>query len=76
MGFIIVFLIRLLTELAIPGWASTVGLSFLIIAIQGVFVSILLVFITLNNRQQRMFIPQIDFKYYVKEVKRIYEKVG
>jgi hypothetical protein len=76
LGFIIVSLIRLLTELAIPGWASTVGLSFLIIAIQGVLVSILLVFITLNSRQQRMFIPQIDFKYYVKEVERIYEKAG
>jgi len=73
-GFLVVSLIRLLTDLAIPGWASTVGLSFLVIAIQGVLMSILLVFIVLNTRQQRTFIPQVDFKHYVRELNRVYEQ--
>jgi hypothetical protein len=73
-GFLAVSLVRLLTDLAIPGWASTVALSFLAIAIQGVLMSILLVFIILNTRQQRTFIPQVDFKHYVKELNRVYER--
>jgi glycosyltransferase involved in cell wall biosynthesis len=71
-GFIIVLLIKLFTTAAIPGWASTIGLSFLLIAIQGTLMSILLVFIVLNNRQQRMFIPHVDCKHYIKKLTRLY----
>lgn len=74
MGFLVVAVIRLFTDLAIPGWASVVGLLFLGIAVQGIFMTILFIFFFLNSRQQKMFIPQIEFNDYIRKLEKVYEK--
>lgn len=64
-GIVVVTAIRFLTPLAIPGWASFVVLSFLIIIFQAFLISLLLVFNVLNYRTQRHFIPAIEYKKFI-----------
>ncbi len=59
--------IRLGTEIAIPGWAtSTVGLL-LVILFEMLIVSIAFVFIVLSSRESSTFLPIRDFHHFVDE---------
>jgi polyisoprenyl-phosphate glycosyltransferase len=67
-GLATVTLVRLGTNLAIPGWAtSTVGLLLLVL-IQAVSFVSSLVFLVLGARQQAVVIPRRDYAYYVSNV--------
>lgn len=68
-GIIIVASIRFFTPFAIPGWASFVVLSFLILIFQAFLISLLLLFNVLNYRTQRHFIPAIEYKNFISSVK-------
>jgi hypothetical protein len=57
--------IRLFTDLAIPGWASSVILSMTIVIIQAFLISLFLVFSVLNYRTQQSFIPAYEYKKYI-----------
>lgn len=66
--------LRLLTNMAIPGWASyTTGL-FAVILLQAVMMSLMFSFIILSTRQGSTFLPVRDCHYYYKDVSRIYPK--
>ena len=57
--------IRLFTDLAIPGWASSIILGMTIVIIQAFLISLFLVFSVLNYRTQQSFIPAYEYKKYI-----------
>ncbi len=58
-------IVRLFTDLAIPGWATTAfGMSALIF-LQAVTLLTVMVFITLNNRSNLSFIPALHYSSFV-----------
>ncbi len=69
--------VRLLTELAIPGWASTLGASMLIILFQALTVSAGAAFMILSNRSNLTGIPALDARRFVQSrtvVEQPYQK--
>lgn len=73
-GILIVVAIRTFTSLAIPGWASFVTLSFLILLTQAVMMAMLFIFIILNNRSGLTFIPRRDYRHFLLSVRRLYQR--
>lgn len=49
----------------IPGWASDVFGSLVVILLQGLLATALVLFITLGNRAQKMFLPARDYPDYL-----------
>jgi len=70
-GIVAAIAIRLLTDAAIPGWASTVVGSMVIILVQSVIVSVLLLFVMLSNRSQRGFVAARHYQEYVLNVTNV-----
>lgn len=65
--------IRLFTDLAIPGWATTVMIGLLIMFLQ-LFVALLtLIIIVLSSRNRSSIIPAEDYKSFVHDLQRIKE---
>lgn len=62
--------IRLVTDLAIPGWASTLIVLFAILLFQSLIASLNFVFLTLNNRTGYSFIPKRDYSLFVAGVEK------
>jgi hypothetical protein len=62
--------VRLYTDLAIPGWASTIGIGLILIILQSFFVLLILSFIILSYRSQMVFIPAIHYRDYILKVER------
>ena len=66
--------VRSVTDLAIPGWATYVtGLSFIIL-LQSITISFSFVFLILNGRNNYSFLPQRDYQYFVLDVQRVFPK--
>jgi hypothetical protein len=57
--------VRLGTDMAIPGWATTTVGLLLVILFEMLIVSIAFVFIVLSSRENSGFLPTRDFLYYV-----------
>ena len=70
-GIIVVSGIRLFTPFAIPGWASYLVLAFSILLFQAFLISLFLVFVVLTYRTQKHFIPAVEYKNFIAEVKTI-----
>lgn len=68
-GIFIVAGIRFFTPFAIPGWASFVTLGFLIIIFQAFLISVLMIFSVLSYRTQRHFIPALEYKDFIRNIK-------
>ena len=71
-GISIVVALRLFTDTAVPGWASYLVSSFLILILQAFLISLLLVFIVLSYRTQPQFIPAKQFQDFVEQVEEVY----
>src|SRR5262245_30915346 len=71
-GILVVVVLRVFTDLAIPGWASFVTLSFFVLLMQAVMMALLFVFIILSNRSNLVFIPHRDYENFVLSVERVY----
>jgi len=56
--------IRAFTDLAIPGWTSTVASAMLIILLQSFLLSLFTIFLYLSSQSQRKFIPAHHYKEY------------
>jgi hypothetical protein len=70
-GILAIVAIRLLTNLAIPGWATySVGLL-VVILLQSAMLAILFVFMVLSNRQSMSFLPARDYPYFVGRVRAL-----
>lgn len=65
LGIFIVLCIKYFTHLAIPGWVSNVLLGLAILLVQSFTISLFLIFVVLNHRGQRLFIPALDYKELV-----------
>ena len=72
LGIGVVIYLRLFTDTAVPGWASYLTFSFLIVILQAFLISLLLVFIVLTYRTQPQFIPARQYHDFVEAVERIY----
>lgn len=68
---LVVVLLRLFTDLAMPGWASDVIGSLLIIVLQSVIFSSISVFLLLNNRSAGTIIPSAEAERYIADVRKI-----
>lgn len=73
-GVFIVIVVRLVTDLAIPGWATYVVALLSIILMQGVTLSLFFVFLILNNRNNVGFLPERDYRHFISAVREIYRK--
>ena len=63
--------IRLLTTLAIPGWATSAAGLLAVVLLQLVLFSIVFCFMTLSNRQGTTMLPLRDYPYFVAAVEQI-----
>jgi polyisoprenyl-phosphate glycosyltransferase len=70
-GILTVIGIRIFTDIALPGWATYVILGLLGVLIQAFLISLILVFIILNYRTQKLFIPAKNYQDYILGVKKI-----
>jgi hypothetical protein len=64
-GLLIVLSIRFFTDLAIPGWTSTVTGLLLILLLQAAAFAAFFAFLVLHARSQPTFIPLRDYDYFV-----------
>jgi hypothetical protein len=67
--------VRLTTTLAIPGWATYVTASLLVIALQALVLSVFFIFIILNSRSSTSFLPVRDYTPFVFRLRAIYPRV-
>lgn len=63
--------IRLFTDAAIPGWATTAFSSMLIVLLQSCLLSLFTVFLYLSSQSHRQFIPANHYKDYVASVEEL-----
>ncbi len=64
--------IRMSTDLAIPGWAtSAVGLL-IVVFLQMVLLAAILVFLVMHSRTSMSFVPMRDGHHFIRSVRRIY----
>lgn len=63
--------IKSFTDLAIPGWTSTVVSAMLIILLQSFLLSLFTIFLYLSSQAQRKFIPARHFIDYTGEIETI-----
>ncbi len=69
---LVVVVIRVATDWAIPGWATyTFGLG-VVVLLQAVTMAFVLSLLVLNRRSHIGFLPQRDYVYFVREVETIY----
>jgi len=69
---IVAIVVRSVTDLAIPGWATyVIGLSFIIL-LQSITISFSFIFLILNGRNNYSFLPQRDYQYFVLDVRRVF----
>ncbi|QQP92904.1 glycosyltransferase (plasmid) [Skermanella sp. TT6] len=66
-GLVTVMLVRLLTDLAVPGWTSTVSGILLILLSQTVMFSVVAVFLNLSGRSARSTIPATDALRFIRD---------
>lgn len=69
-GIAVVVSLRLYTNLAIPGWASTIGIGLILVILQSFFILLILSFIILSYRSQMVFVPALHYKDFILKVER------
>ena len=69
-AMLVVLFIKLFTNNAIPGWATTMLSSMLIILLQGFLLSLFTIFLYLSIQSQRKFIPALHYNDYVRSVEK------
>jgi hypothetical protein len=71
-GIATVIVIRSVTDLAIPGWASAVVGLLIAILLQAVLLSLVFIFVTLNSRDYAAVIPRRDYADYIAGETRLF----
>jgi len=72
LGLGVVISVRLATDAAIPGWASYLTASLLILGFQTAMLAMLFVFLVLTSRKNVDFIPCRDYSYFVLSVLKVF----
>jgi hypothetical protein len=65
LGILAVVAIRFLTDLAIPGWASSVAGLLTVILLQGTMLFTISAFIVLNTRTMKVVVPRLDAAAFI-----------
>ncbi|MDO8971943.1 MAG: hypothetical protein Q7U74_14710, partial [Saprospiraceae bacterium] len=73
-GAAILVYIRYFTELAIPGWATTVGFGLLMILFQSFLLMLSITFNVLNSRSAQTYIPIKHFEDFLLRIGVVYER--
>lgn len=73
-GLVGLVAVRLLADVAIPGWAPFTAGTLLFILFQAIMFSFIFSFIILGNRQGSTFLPLRDYRYFVGRLKTVYQK--
>jgi hypothetical protein len=73
-GLATIVAIRLLTTLAIPGWATSAAGLLAVVLLQLVLFSVVFCFVTLSNRQGTTVLPLRDYRYFVASVERVADR--
>lgn len=73
-AILVVVVVRFVTDLAIPGWATYVVALLLIFLMQAVTLSLFFIFLILNNRDNASFLPERDYGFFIQAVQEIYSK--
>jgi len=73
-GLGITVAIRLLTNLAIPGWATTLVGLLCVILLQALMFAVTFSFMILSGRQGTTFLPCRDYVYYTNPIQVLYQK--
>ncbi len=73
-GSIVMLYIRFFTDLAIPGWATSVALGLGIILFQALMFLSMISFLVLNSRSTQMFIPFQHYEDFLLAKETIYEQ--
>ncbi|MFT3681419.1 MAG: glycosyltransferase [Ferruginibacter sp.] len=66
-----ILVIKTTTAMAIPGWASTIGTSMVIILLISFIISLIAIFIYLSTQSQRKFIPALHYRDYILQTETI-----
>jgi len=66
--------IKAFTDLAIPGWTSTVVAAMLIVLLQSFLLSLFTIFLYLSSQSQRKFIPAHHYKDYTGDIEKMERK--
>lgn len=67
-SIVAVALVKFFTPFASPGWATTVVTGFSSLIMQSFLVSLLLLFVVLMYRTQKLFIPAKDYSDYISRI--------
>ena len=70
-GFLVLLYIKYFTQLAIPGWGTSVAIGLVLVMLQVILFLTVLSFVILGYRSMKMFIPAIDFQDYVYKTNKI-----
>lgn len=73
-AFVGLLYIRFMTLLAIPGWATTVGLGLVMMLFQAILLLMSLAFLALSARSANLFIPIKQYQDYLLESEIIYDQ--
>lgn len=68
----VVLAVRLLTEVAIPGWATYTIVLLIVVLLQFVTLSLFFSFIVLTGRSNATFLPQRDYHHFISRIFEIY----
>jgi len=71
-GILITVAIRLTTDAAIPGWATTLTGILFLVALQASALSVFFVFIVLNSRNNISFLPVKDYLPFILRERTVY----
>jgi polyisoprenyl-phosphate glycosyltransferase len=72
LGIVVAILTRLLTNRAIPGWATYVTGILAVIMMQFIAIAASFTFFVLSNRSSGGFIPARDYELFVAEIRSVY----
>jgi hypothetical protein len=70
-GIVVATIVRLTTELAVPGWATTTVGLLLILLGQAVMAAFIFSFMILGSRHSSPFLPLRDYSFFVWSVRRL-----
>lgn len=71
-GIAVVVLIKFMTTLAIPGWATYLSASLTIILVQALSLSLFFVFMVLSARNNAFFLPLRDYSHFIDRVRQVF----
>lgn len=66
-----VLYLKLFTDKASTGWTTTVVFGAASLIFQTFLIAFLMVFVTLNNRIGRSFVPAVDYNIYIRNLFRL-----